>query len=495
MASVSSAAEYLTENDVYSAPPALRDAAEYLTEHDVYATTAGNIASALWSVYPTRGAIGDHLFIYGQGLSTGVTVTMDTGPEVPVSYYTDDASSVALSVVGYTSHAATGAAYGSSRDIISGTDSAPLSTNVEYGVLEVVILSSPVGSETAPDNTYLQARSSAGLLSDRIPFLYYHRVGVDVATGPSSNRDGAGVRILPGLPFSTGIPQHAATFDPARGYTVIAGLLEDIPDHLTSSASTFTFTTGTPTEGTSDPVGLPIDGAKRWRPLTEDLVPRTDLGTGVSLWTPLSGSTQNWKVVADTAPYIDPAWSIPSAVPQSPITRPAMVFPLGAYAQSTDPMPFASSQAAWTLVMAVQVHAPQGAIGTIFSTYGSGSGQHISIGLRGDRVFLHCGAYLANVGVASDYLNKRPIILGLTTFHTSGNQRSLFNVVTRSIVESWIAHPSIPNAAHAYLGAGPLGDNQMRMEILDMTLQPNLAYSAVRALIGAYNSAYAVIRR
>lgn len=481
--------EYLHENVGFQ-KVLDRRGGEYLHEN----AFVGVPTPHLWFAWLEYGFVNDHVFVYGQGLGTLMT-------EYNASMRIRDVNTgldSTMSVFDWSVNPAGTHAYDELRKIYKGAgpETPPIVTQ-EADIVEVVI---PVGIATQNTVIDLIFVVTDGGTSNQIGFTLYPKIPTPMATSAMTTRSTNVVRVVPYKVVQNPVPALYAAFAPQE-VTVSGGMLEAPPEHLVSSLSTFTFVTSPPVADLEDPVGTPVPLGARWRPLTASITARPDLGTGASVWEPLSGSANLWRYDVGTDPYILETYAALSR--SGVITRPAMIFPGDSWMQSVSPAP-TSTDLRFTFVLVGTIFGvsnPDNAPGTILATTVPG-GQPVdtypvALELVSDTLYLKVGVDTnRNLGVPipAAYLSKRPVIVAVTLDYGGSGTELVAGLTvlsdTARRVSGTIARPA--PSSYLYLGRGELAGREARMDVLDVALGAPLALAAETQLISDLDGAYGV---
>lgn len=469
-------------------------------------TTTGVPVPHLWFAWLDHGFVNDHVWIYGQGLGSVLTEfhaqmrILDSNNGIEQS----------VSVFDWSVNPAGPHAYDSQRRIYPGTDGVDPDVNVQVTVVEITI---PTGvASPAAIIDYFLARTDGGV-SNKIPYLLYPLIPLPLGVAQGNTRSGSALRVSTGQETAEPLQQLRATFAPQE-ITVLGGMLERPPQTLVTSRSTFTFTGGTSTADLGDPVDTPVPLSARWRGLSASVEPRPDLGTGVSLWTPVSGSANAWRLLNGTEPYVDEEYAVLSR--QDRIERPAMIFPGDAWGELTTALPNGPGQPEFTIAMVAVLHPSQNTTPSDGSTEVSSSTIFatkldtaqpadtfpMALVLHGSTIYARFGPNRNNflsLDIPGDYLGTRPVIISFSTGRRLANAVSpteapvgRLSLLTNSLTTVSGAHLRMAASTRLYLGRDPVPDHEMRMEVLDLAVGARLTPAQEVALISALDGAYGV---
>lgn len=414
----------------------------------------------LWFLFRPYAFGGDHVLIYGTGLGSPQSeynghMWLDWGP----NYATTDWEPT---VVGWTTSPASSQAYTGQGQIFPGTDATPPVVDVEVQVVEVIIPPEIVGQAAYRDFFY--AVTDYGV-SNQLPLMVYPISPVGMASTAPSNRVRTSVRVGSVMPAGGEvIPQEIAAYKPST-YIVSSNRPERMPEFAALGYSKMILTGGTATSGAEDPVNVVVETQLRWRPIDTYIVPRSDLGTGASVWTPTTASSQGWKFLNTSAPYIDPTHSYPSRL--GTLSRPSMVFDGVGWMELVNAVP---SGPAFTLFLVAQLYATGNPKSVILSSYPTGTpdpnAYPLELALVGDELQLTIGGSLATARLASGYVGQRPVIIGIRTDGTEGG----LAVISSSAFSKDFVHPKLDTTGlKLYLGRDTDTTAMMiaRMDVLD----------------------------
>jgi len=413
------AAEYVTENVGVEATP-MKGAWDYVYENVDESIPVPHI----WFPWRERGFGGDSTQLYGQGFGTlqgdyHAHVWIDWGPNYA---YAD----VELSITDWHVVVATEPdAYDDDRMIAKGTDTTPPVTNVEHQIVEVVMPSYIVPTTDQGmqvDQIYMV---HSGGTSNEVAYRLYPTTNVPVSAIPGRARAAGRVRVVAEpAEVSALIEQLFAGFS-IEPYIASGPNLEAAPTlgaTATSSAQLLSYTTS---DALEDPLSVslstgPFQNYWRWVASPETIVPRTDLGTGVSLWMPSVGPAgPAWKMYADTAPYLDPSYAHPARGGE--LSHPALVFPGDAWLDALN-APQSGSDGV-TIAMVAVMHAnPAAARSYLFETHLESAPTTATIAPRltmeSDRIDLRVGGSMSNDQLV---LNGRPAVFIVSLTDTAGH--------------------------------------------------------------------------
>lgn len=462
--------------------------------------TTGVPAPHLWFAWLDHGFVDDHVWIYGQGLGSVLTEfhaqmrMLDSNTAVETT----------MSVFDWSVNPAGPHAYDDQRKIYPGTDGAEPVVNIQVTVVEVTIPTGVVTTATVVD--YFLARTDGGV-SNKIPFTLYPLIPMPVTVAQGNTRSAAALRVSTGQVPAQQLEQLYATFAP-QAITALGGMLERPPQALVTSRSTFQLTAGTQTSDLDDPVDTPMPLGARWRPLEASIVPRLDLGTGVSLWTPVSGSANAWRIVTGTEPYVDETYTVKSR--QGAVDRPAMLFPGDAWAELEEELADSGGVPNFTFAMVAVLHpaktkdadrldaiANRLAYTTVVSTRldtPQPAGTHsMALILYGSKLTAKFGENTNNflsVDIPGDYISTRPVVI---LFSTGGTSRvGRLSLLADKLYTTKGVH--LPMAPHSrlYLGRDDEEGRETTMEVLDVMVGTNLGKEKENALITDLDGAYGV---
>ena len=462
----------------------------------------------LWFAWLDHGFVEDHVWIYGQGLGTVMT-------EYHASIRVIDSNTdleQAMSVFDWSTVAASVDAYGEDRQIYHGTDGVDPFVNIEVTIIEVTIPTGIATPEAVVD--YFLARTDGGV-SNQLPWLLYPLIPMPMTVGQGMTRSSAALRVSTGQEPADPIPTLLAAFAPQQ-LTALGGMLERAPGTVVSARSTFTLGNVGEAADLEDPVGTPVPLAARWRGLEATITPRPDLGTGVSLWEPVSGSENAWRLVTGSEPYVDEAYAVMSRADR--IGRPAMLFPGDAWAELTEPLPDNATWPQFTVAMVAVLHPSAGTpdaalddgtnllsataiFSTVLDTAQPADTYPLSLILDGAQVTAKFGVSRNNflsVSIPGDYLGQRPVILVFSTGARSATSASTEPPVGRlSLLADTLttvsgSHLRLATESRLYLGRDPAPEHVTRMEILDIAVGERLTPAQEVALIAALDGAYGV---
>lgn len=454
----------------------------------------------LWFAYLAYGFPNDHIYVWGQGLGTLQTEYNAIMRIHDVNTDTD----TNLTIFDWSVNPAGADAYTAARQIFAGSgEASPPVVTQEADVVEVII---PTGVATETAVIDLIFAVTTGGESNRIEFLLYPQIPWDMAVSDVASRGLSSVRLVPDKSAADPVPLLYAAYT-VQPVVIGYGMLEDVPDHLVSTSSTFTFDSGSSSADLEDPVGTPVPLGARWRPLTASVVSHPEIGTGVSLWEPLSGSENYWRIDNGTDPYVDEAYVV--ATRNGDLVRPAMIFPGDAWCYTTDPVPAVSSRASFTFYAVVTISANQtengNTDGVVLSSYvpGGQPGGTYPFSLVLDDAYLRL-----NIGIVSNwnlralipqgYLGARPVIVMLTiapdpddTAATPALIGSL-SVLSDRLRRASATIQEVADTSQLWLGRDDVAGEESRIVVYDAGLGSALTAAQEAALLSDLDGAYGV---
>lgn len=466
---------------------------EYVYEGDV---GVGTTTPILWFLYKKWGFLGDHIVAYGQGLGNtedelhGV-LSMGPGTAYPLL------ADITPHVTDWRLNAASNHAYDGTGVIFEGTSVAPPRVDAEVQTVEFVI---PIGlTLTDPTEMHVYVTNEHGR-SNALPLMLYPKVDIDMqATDPllvttasaMGSFDPTTTVVGATLSSDDKLPQRYSLLP--TPFALTGPIPERAPQLLTNAAGSFVFTGAIQTTGLDDPVAITVPLTQRYRPIDSQVVPRSDIGTGVSLWMPNGTNANAWKFYVGSSPYVDPTTSIPSR--NGEITRPAMVFPGDAYAELVNGLHIGPN---FSIAMVTTIYPDPQPRSFLLSSFIQGlpdpDTYPLEVFIEGDVVTVQVGGRLFSTRIASGYIGRRPVILLLSI----SQWYVRFGLVSASAYVRDGSHAlQKTSGLKLYLGrsndAGTL--RIATMDVLDLAINNTaLSVSDFTLTLNRFDSAYGVMK-
>lgn len=317
----------------------------------------------IWFLWRPYGFGGNEVWAFGHGFGNprsefDGSILFNVGPD----YTTDD---VNLGINEWYEQIAGPDAYTEDRRIDPGDFFTDPHVDTEVGIIRFV---API--EVVPDQDpathYAYVTHDHGT-SNESPWVMYPTI--PVAAGNVQRDPGTKTNLRLSVDFGgDGIEQlyfHTGQVD----YVITNGVPQRPPLFTTSARVVTELGTWSTEDSLAAALDVDLGADHRWIPDEARIVPAPGLGTGVTAWEPSVGTTaQQWRFEADSAPYVDPAYTIPSRL--GDLAMPAMIFDGLSFGALTADLPTGPE---FTFAIAAVLHAPPNGRGTIFSTYRPGA--------------------------------------------------------------------------------------------------------------------------
>lgn len=437
----------------------------------------------IWFLWRPYGFGGNEVWAYGHGFGNPRTefdgaILFNVGPD----YTTDD---VNLGINEWYEQIAGPEAYTENRRITPGTfDTEPI-VDTEVGIIRFI---API--EVMPDQdpvTHFAYVTHDHGTSNESPWVMYPTIPVAAGNIPGDPSDQASARVS--VDFGDDGIEQLYFYTDSVDYVITGGLPQRPP--LVTVSATVSATLGTWSVEDSLAAALDVDlGADhRWLPDPAKIVPAPGLGTGVTAWEPSVGTTaRQWAFQGDSAPYVDPAYSIPSRL--GDLALPAMIFDGASFGAMTADLPTGPE---YTMALVAVLHAPPSGRGTIFSTYRPGAqeaGKHdLELYYEDGRIRVVAGGRysLRNLVVTTG----RPVII-VNTVNSTYSQLVVVDDSPTSQV--WVGLQMQDDGHRAYLGRSWRIDDRIdtaSMDVLDAAwwnteMTSAQAWSVANKLDGIY---------